>query len=425
MGEAPRDRRKRLGGSGLRGRDSSLMMSELWLALRHLRGRGRLPWGPGCLVSAGGTALGVLAMSVVLAVMNGLADDLQQRILQVEPHVRVVWNGGGEPPGSLPREISALPAVKRITTFVRGEAMVVNGDRVSGGVFLGLPLQDAAREWLGRAVRPADLDLESDELVLGGQLAQKLWADRGSRVLVVSPREVLLTPPGMVPPMRAAFVGGLFESGLPDYDAVLVLSTAATTRRLLGPDVSLQGFEIRLHDPLSAPRTAETIREALAPHAGWTVNDWTHENKALLAALSLEKLAMFVVVGLIMVVAAFNVAGTLSRVVVEKRASVGMLMAMGGSRGYVTRTFVAQGLLIGGIGAAVGGLLGQIACVVLHRYYPVPVPAGLLPLEHVPIRSSPLDVAATLAAALLLSCLAAVVPARRASRLDPCAAMRA
>jgi lipoprotein-releasing system permease protein len=400
------------------------MMSEVWLALRHLRGRGRLPWGPGCVFSAAGTALGVLAMSVVLAVMNGLSDDLQQRILQVEPHVRLTWKGTGEAPDSLPDQMVARVSASRITPFVRGEAMVVNGDRVSGAVFLGLPPSHTTQAWLQDAVTPAKLRLGDDQVVLGEQLAQKLWADRGSRVLVVSPREVLLTPPGMVPPMRGAFVGGLLRSGLPEYDAVLVLTTTTAARRLLGPDAHSQGFEIRLRDPMAAPRAADMVRQALPPDSKWTVSDWTRENKALLAALSLEKLAMFVVVGLIMVVAAFNVAGTLSRLVVEKRAGVGMIMAMGGSRGYVSRTFLAQGLIIGGIGAGVGGILGQIACVVLRTYYPVPVPAGLLPLEHVPIRSSPYDVGATLAAALLLSCLAAIVPARRASSLDPCAALR-
>ncbi len=400
------------------------MTAELWLALRKLRGRGRLLWGPGCLVSAGGAAVGVLAMTVVLAVMNGLAEDLQHRILQIEPHIRMVWTGLGDPPQTVPARMSSIPAISRATPFVRGEGMLVNGERVAGGVFLGLPLENVADTWLRDALVPPDLELGRDELVLGSHLAQKLWAERGSRVLVVSPKEVLLTAPGILPPMRAAFVDGLLESGLPEYDAVLVLGATGTIRRLLGPDVSLSGFEIRLRDPASAPDIAEKIRRIVEGESTWTVSDWTVENKTLLAALELEKLAMFVVVGLIMVIAAFNIAGSLSRLAVERRASIGMLMAMGASRGYVSRLFIIQGLVIGGTGAVVGGILGRVACVVLERYWPVPLPVGMLPLEHVPIESRPFDLAATLLVALILSCLAAVMPARKASALDPCTAMR-
>jgi lipoprotein-releasing system permease protein len=400
------------------------MRSELWLARRQLRGRGRFLWGPGCLVSAGGAALGVLAMSVVLAVMNGLADDLQQRILRIEPHVRMVWKGRDDVPDSVPEPVAAHPAVRDVAPFVRGEAMVVSGDRVAGGIFLGMPTVWAGQEWLGRVVDPPGLQLVEDELVLGSLLAQKLWADRGRRVLVVSPREVLLTPPGMVPAMRGAFVRGILESGLPDYDGVLVLTTPETAARLLGPDATLSGLEIRLRNPAAAPQVADQFRESLGSRSDWSVSDWTKENRALLSALKLEKLAMFVVVGLIMVVAAFNVAGTLSRVVIEKKAALGMVMAMGASRPYVTRLFLIQGLVVGSTGALIGAVLGQATCHLLQRYYPVPLPTGLLPLEHVPMRSSPLDVAATILAALVLSSVAAVIPARRASRIDPCTAMR-
>ena len=380
-----------------------------------------------------GIALGVAALIIVLSVMNGFQKEVRDRMLGVLSHLEVI---------SLPERNVDWPAVdetlkghsKVLATapFVAGQAMLSAGDQIRGVMVRGV---DPARE---PAVSPALSDLVAGELdslesgrfglVMGRDLALALNLSLGDSVMVVT-ADPASGPAGVLPRMKAFQVVALFSSGHFEYDSSLVFIHQTDASRFFRNQVT-EGLRARLSDMHEAP----FIRIELEPRvpAGAIVRDWTLENRNWFAAVQIEKRMMFIILMLIIAVAAFNLVSMLVMTVMDKRSDIAILRTVGASRGSVMAIFVIQGAFLGLLGVGFGLLLGVLGAVYIdsivasveHAFGFQLLPKGIYLIERLPSDLQWKDVLAIGPTALVLSFLATLYPSWRASVIDPAEALR-
>jgi lipoprotein-releasing system permease protein len=260
-------------------------------------------------------------------------------------------------------------------------------------------------------------------IVLGTELAAKLAAKPGDRVLLATLQGDHTSAFGYAPKLRAFRVVALFASGLYTYDSSFGFTSVGASQRFFDLGDRVTGVEIKLTDMFAAPAEAERLRIATG-RPELRANNWIDLNRNLFTWMKLEKAVMFVILALIVLVAAFNIVSTLFMVVLEKRRDIGVLRTMGATPGLVLTVFLGEGLLIGVLGTALGALLGNVLIVLLQRYPFVRLPGDVYFIETLPLRPEGGDFAAVILAALVLCLAAAWYPAWRASRLDPIEAIR-
>jgi len=260
-------------------------------------------------------------------------------------------------------------------------------------------------------------------IVLGTELAARLGARPGDVVLLASLAGAERSALGFAPRLRKFRLVGLFSSGLYTYDSSFGFTAIGAAQDFFDLGDAVTGIEIKLADMFDAPAAAGRIIRALG-QPGLRANNWIELNRNLFTWMELEKAVMFVILTLIVLVAAFNIVSTLFMVVLEKRRDIGVLKSLGATDGAVLRVFLCEGLLIGGVGTGLGGLLGLVLVTVLRRYPFVRLPGDVYFIERLPVRPEAGDFAAVIVAALTLCLAAAVYPAWRASRLDPVDAIR-
>ena len=415
------------------------MNLPLWIAGRYLRTRrfsGFVTVLSG--ISVGGVALGVTALLTVLAVMNGFENEIQTRIAGTDAHVVLLGEttAGVSSYDSLTRRVAAQPGVLGAAPFVYAKAMVLRHGYAEGLVVKGVdlaaerqvttvghnitpPLQSIPVGGMATGGDPDDLP----GIVLGSELAVRIATAVGDTVTLASLAGAERSAIGYTPRLRRFKVAGIFSSGLYTYDSSFGFTAIPPAQELfqLGPTVT--GIEIRLADMFAAPRIAGDILRTLdAP--GLRSNNWIELNRNLFTWMKLEKSVMFVILALIVVVAAFSIVSTLFMVVIEKRRDIGVLKSLGASRRLVLRVFLFQGLLIGGLGTGLGASLGGLLIALLKRYPIVKLPGDVYFIERLPVRPEFGDFAAVILAALTLCLVAAIYPAWRASQLDPVDAIR-
>jgi lipoprotein-releasing system permease protein len=402
---------------------------ELFLGLRYLRAGGqRTNLSLFVWIGVGGVFLGVAALIVVLAVMTGFQDGVREKIIAANPHV-LIFEGTGRglgDPAAVSSRVSQFPGVQSVTPFVLQQALFTGTPGAAqGGLIRGVdvgqgrPLAD-----LRSQVRSGDLAaLERGEpvILLGRELARLLAVRPGDAVTVIAPSGAM-TAVGMVPKMRRYVVAGTIELGMHDYDASVAYLPLAAAQEFAGLDGRVTGVEVRLHDPFAARRVGREIASAL----GWPywVRDWMEMNRNLFAALQLEKLALFVIVTIIVLVAAFAIIGHLVLLVAEKRKEIGILKAVGASARSITVVFFSVGMTIGIIGAAAGSVVGLGLMWIQNTYRVIRLSGDVYPIDHLPMRLSAGDVAMIVGATLAISFAATVFPARRAGRLAPADVLR-
>ncbi len=409
------------------------MNLSLWIAGRYLRTR-RLSGFVTVLtgISVGGVALGVMALLTVLAVMNGFENEIQSRIAGTDAHIVVLGeNTGGIPaPDSLTARAARYPGVLGAAPFVYAKAMVLRRGYAEGLVVKGVDLGAERRvTTIGRNIAPP-LDAIPDGppggppgIVLGSELAARVAAAVGDTVVLASLAGAERSALGYSPKLRPFRVVGIFTSGLYTYDSSFGFTGLAAAQDFFQLGDAVTGIEIKLADMFAAPRIASALLRSLgAP--GLRVNNWIELNRNLFTWMKLEKTVMFIILALIVLVAAFSIVSTLFMVVIEKRRDIGVLKSLGASRGVVLRVFLLEGLLIGGLGTGLGAVLGGLLIVVLRRYPFVKLPGDVYFIERLPVRPEAGDFAAVILAALTLCLAAALYPAWRASRLDPVDAIR-
>lgn len=412
------------------------MFRPLPLALgwRYLRVRRRTRFvSVVALVAVLGVALGVAALIVVLSVMNGMGDLQKNQILGVTPQLTILAPAGQALPGpdALARRLGARKGVEAVTLFARREVVLGHGSRLSGAQLKGerIDAQSAGERSGLQMLAGSFAALKNTPwgIVLGRDLALDLNVFPGDKITVVLPHG-LVTPVGFVPRTRRFTVVGVFYSGEAEYDAGLAIARFDDARRLFGL-AGPNGLSLRLKRPFAADALAARLRQSLPQ--GLRVDTWLDEHRSLFAALANEQRMMFVLVALAVLIAAFNILGVLAVLVADKRAEIAVLIGMGLAPRRILAVFLSLGATIGAIGIALGlaaglGIAFNVNALVegLGRLAGHPLFAiGDLSLGGLPSRVDPLQVALTVLVAALLVIVAAWLPARRAARQQPAAAL--
>jgi lipoprotein-releasing system permease protein len=422
------------------------MSYEFIISLRYLRARRKQVFvSIITFISIAGIFLGVAALIIVIAVMNGFETDLRGKILGINSHVIVMEHGGGMRHYPLVmREAVQVPGVIAATPFIYSQAMLKNGNNVTGIVLRGLSLEDALKvinlgkfreglEYLrdGKrnipGLKPEHSGLPG--IIIGRELAKNLGVFLFETVYIVSPLGVS-TPMGMVPRMKPFVVVGIFESGFYEYDSTLAYISLKTCQEFLNMGDLVTGIEIRVDDIYKADRIAKSIEKKLGyPYWG---RNWMEMNRNLFAALKLEKRVMFIILSLIVLVAAFNIISALIMIVMEKNRDIAILKTMGATRAGIMKIFIFQGLIVGTIGTLFGSLAGlgvAFNLEALSRFVEKLFGFKILPgevyyLSELPSQVNFSDVGIIIAGTMLISFLSTIYPSWRASRLDPAEALR-
>ncbi len=410
---------------------------EWRIARRYLRSRhsGRV-LSLSTAIAVGGVAVGVAALIVVLGVMNGLRNYLRERFLVVNPHLRMLTFGAGL---RIDNWRPALELIRRDPDVVAAAPEVISQSIVTAGHahaeavnVLGYEPDtgSAAVTTLAQKVIKGDLSFRTDKpqvdggVVLGYRLAERLNVETGDLVTLIPP-----TPPRInaalgvaVPKLWRYEVTGIFNTGMFQYDNQFAVMSREAAQKFTGLGDAVSGIEIRVVDPEKAPEVGRRLEEKL----GYPFRslDWQQQNGSLFSALQLEKLAMGLVIFFIMIVAAFNIVGTLTMLVTDKTREIGILQAMGLTTSSIRRIFLWQGALIGGVGTTLGLTLGLVIAWVVDRSGWVRIDPSVYFIDRLPVRVELPDVAVVLVASFLLAVVATVWPARAAAQLTPVEAIR-
>ncbi|MFO7893541.1 MAG: FtsX-like permease family protein [Longimicrobiales bacterium] len=387
------------------------------------------------MIAVGGVVVGVAALITVIAVMTGLQQDLQAKIVGMNPHVYIFEQGSGgfRMPAWRPAADTArqAPGVTAVKPFVMTEvaAFIPGTDYVQPGTVWGLetsdgpPLVQLEEEIRAGELRFGDTRTGYPPMLMGRRLAQKMNIFPGDTVVIASFENFKTGPTGdIVPTYRIFEVTDRFDTGMYEYDSSYMYVPLRDAQELLSLGEGVSGIGVKVEDPWRADATASWIQDRL-PFPYYT-NDWVMLNSALFSALKLEKMAMAVILFLIVVVAAFNIISTLIMVVANKTREIGILKSMGMNDRTVLQIFMQQGLAIGVVGTGLGTGLGLLLVWLLDTYEFIEIPGDVYFVDTLPVALDPLDLALIVGLSIVVAFVATIYPARQASRMVPVEAIR-
>ena len=408
---------------------------ELFVGLRYTHSRRRTHFISFIsMTSMLGIALGVTALITVLSVMNGFEKELRDRILGMASHATVTTYTGRLPDWQgMQQALSDNERIIAMAPYVRGESMLSLGKQVSGALLRGvLPSMEGDVSDVVSHINGGDLGLLEEgkySIILGSELAIALGAGIGDSVTVVAP-QVTIGPTGIMPRLRRFTVAGIFEVGMYEYDRGVALVHIKDAARLFRLDDNVTGLRLRLDDIFAAPQIARALSAELP--LDYRVEDWTRQHANFFRAVKTEKRVMFIILTLIVAVAAFNIVSTLVMVVTDKRADIAILRTLGSSPGSIMMIFIIQGIVIGAMGTALGvaggvGLALNVETIVpaIESLFNVEfLAADVYYISDVPSELHWNDVWVMASVSLGLSLLATLYPAWRAARTQPAEALR-
>jgi len=416
------------------------MRYEWFIGLRYLKAKRKQTFiSIITFISIAGVMVGVMALIVVLSVMSGFEKTLKEKILGTQAHLIVMKAGqdGMDDYEEVTKEVDGVKGVRSSTPFVVSQVMLSSESNVFGVVLKGIDpdregkVTDLARNM--KAGRLQDLKEvrtgESPGIILGVELAKHFSASVGDMLQVISPMGTM-TPMGMMPRMKRFRVVGIFYSGMFEFDNTFAYISIESAQKFFNMDSRVTGIEVKTGDVYEVKEIARRIRQKLG-FQFWT-HDWMEMNRNLFSALRLEKIAMFIILALIVLVAAFNIISTLIMVVMEKHKDIAILKSMGASSKGIMRIFMIEGLVIGVVGTILGAAFGLLIALNLekvtgfveHLFGFKILASDVYYIDKLPSQVNPLDVWLITGTAILISLLATLYPSWRASRLDPAEALR-
>jgi lipoprotein-releasing system permease protein len=400
--------------------------------LRAARGRGFLSFLS--VVSAVGLAVGVAVLIVVLSVMNGFERELKARILSVTAHATLMGMEGTLPDWRAARQrAQALPGVIAAVPYIEQQSMLAHAGRTAGATVRGIdPGEERRAVGIASRIqggRVEDLVAGAYRVVLGDALAEALGVRVGDDVVVLAPAGTV-TPAGLVPRMRRFRVAGLFHSGMYEFDRGLALISIQDAARLYHTGGEVSGLRLALRDPFAAPRVVQEL--ALALGGGFYVSDWTRNHANFFRSIEMTKSMMFVILLLVVAVAAFNIVAALVMVVKEKRADIAILRTLGATPRGILAIFTIQGVLIGLVGTLAGAVLGLLLVARLESvvrgiewlFHTQFLDARVYLMSDLPAHAEVGDVLRICGVAFALCALATLYPAWRAAQMQPAEGLR-
>ncbi len=415
--------------------------------MRYLRARRRERFvSLIAVISLAGVMLGTFALTVDLAVMSGFEEDLHQRLLAFTPHLTIQTPQGQTPAPGLVDRIMSLPGVVGVAPYISGQVLLASSETAtsagyvkSGAVMRGVQApKNPVLADLTKALTPGALAqlgvlhpitegsgpnrrvVDLPGVILGKSLAADLDAELGRVITIISPSSFGAAD---IPRLKRFIVVGFLHSGMAEYDASLLFVNITQASGLAGDSPQFErGLEVRLSNILDAPLMRRRIARMLGP--GYTVSDWTQTNIGLFSGLKLETFTHFLVLLLIVLVAAFNIVATLVMVVMERRKEVAILQAMGAPANSVAAIFLFEGALLGVLGTIGGVGAGFIASLLIGKYHLIRLPPDVFMVSAVPARLYPANFLLVAAAAIALCICAALYPAWQARSLSPVEVLR-
>ena len=405
------------------------MPLELFIALRYLKARRREGFiSLITLLSVAGVAVGVMALVIVIAVMSGAESEFRKRILGVEPHILVMNHSGKayDFEGAI-KKVMVIPGVTGVAPMVFAQTMIRAAHSLSGAVVRGVDpsnnlslIKGFSPSELEKAFAPNSKNSLLPGIILGKELAKNLAVSVGDNLVLMSPGG-MISPVGHVPALKRFIVNGIFESGMYEYDSSLAYIHLTEAQKIMGMKGRISALGVWVDDVFKA----HTVKDSLVATLDYPfyARDWMEINKSLFSALKLEKTAMFVILTLIVLVAAFNIASALIMMVMEKTRDIAVLKAMGATDALVRNIFVMQGMVIGIFGTFLGTFSGTGVCLLLEKYKFIELPPAY-PFSTIPVQLESMDVVFIVVSAIAICFVSTLYPSHKASKMDPVEALR-
>jgi lipoprotein-releasing system permease protein len=407
------------------------MPYEVFIALRYLRAKRRQAvLSVITFISILGIAVGVWALVIVLAFQSGMEQDLQTKILGGTAHLNLMREDEG--PIANPQDIVArleqMPHIRAAAPTLYVDVLLSGNDRSRAAILKAVDLKSRpeANEVFQTTIQGSVKDLQTNAagdsgLILGRELADDLGLKVGDTATAISP-EGRLTPAGLAPRQKIFTVVGIFKSGLYEYDSNWAYISMESAQELILNPQAAEIIQMKVDDIYRVKEIAAGVLASVGP--GYKTRDWQQLNQPVFAALNLQRLGFFVGIGLIILVAALNIITTLVMMVVEKNRDIAILMSMGATRRSILTIFMLQGLIIGVAGMAAGGIIGALAAWLANAYRLIKLDPRIYSIAYVPFNIRPLDVLMVTALAVIISFLATIYPAWKASQLVPVESLR-
>lgn len=404
---------------------------ELFVSLRYLKTKKR--YGTVSLhtfISIAGVVIGVATSIITLSVMTGFQSYFREKILSAIPHIVVMeFTGEGvKDRQSLEQKVNSVPHVAATTPFIISQAMLTSKDRVQGVVVRGIdPISEGNVTNLAKNMVEGSLgDLEGrgrtlPGIVIGEDLARKFGALIGDVVTMVNPIGEE-TPMGMIPKMKKFEVVGTFDAGMYDYNTGFAYISIAEAQKFFNMQGRVSGVQVRVDKVYDAEKIAADIQAAIG--FPYYTRNWIEMNKNFFSALKLEKIGMSLILIVIIIVASFNIIGTLTMIVLEKSREIAILKSMGASDTSIMKVFMFGGIIIGVVGTAIGALLGYGAVALITKTGVITLPKDVYQVSRLPLAITARDIMFISLVALAISFLATLYPSWQAARQDPVEVLR-